>query len=375
MGFYRLAPRARWESNVSLGLGTGPMEYRASIYNYIQNKTFEQDSKSLPDKKSLSELSKKSPDASRKIYDKIGYSLSPQTAEDARAVDDALQGRRNDALGRMIRCKGQSIIPAIASGHSVKVTKMGKFNGQYLVTKIVHVVDKGHQYHNTFIGVPLDTAHPEFRSKRRPTAFLQSAVVTDNKDPEQMGRIKVKFHWHDGDTPWLRNCAPGVGQDRGQYWIPEIGDEVLVGFEHDSPDLPVVLGALYNKGGLPPADAYNDDNYIKVLRTKGGNYIIFNDESGKESIQIITKSNSLQIAEGSTPTITVNTKGGVTFKADQSFEIEAMDMTLKTQGDFTLKGGANVKIEAGANLDLKGSAMVNLEGAMTNVKGTPIKLN
>lgn len=359
----------------SLGLGTAPMEYRTSVYNYEQKKTFEQDSTSLPDKKSLSDLSKASPDASRKIYDQSGYSLSPQTASDARAVDDALQERRHDALGRMIRCQGQSNVPAVAAGHSVKIKGMNKFDGQYLVTKIVHILDKSGQYQNNFEGVPLDTAHPAFRSSRRHTTFLQSAEVTDNKDPEQMGRVKVKFCWHDNDTPWLRNCTPGAGKDRGQYWIPEIGDEVLVGYEHDSPDLPVVLGAMYNKEDLPPGDAYSDDNYVKVIRTKGGNYIIFNDEDGKEGIQIITKSNSLAISEGSTPTITINTKGGVTFKADQSFKIEAMDMTLETQGDLILKGGANVKIEAAANLDLKGGAMVNLEGMMTNVKGTPIKLN
>lgn len=359
----------------ALGLGTAPMDYQAKVYNYEQSQTFTQDTKSLPDQKSLSDMSKVSPKASRDIFKTIGYSSGVKSASDARAVDNALQEHKNRALGAMIKGRGASIVPAVASGHSIKVKGMDKFDAQYLVTRVVHTLDKSGQYHNNFECVPLDMAHPRFISHRNPTSELQSAVVTDNKDPEQLGRVKVKFHWHDDDTPWLRIIAPGAGDDRGRYWLPEIDDEVLVAFEQSSPDLPVVLGSLYNASAKPPNTAYDDDNLLKVFQTKSGNRIVFNDKDGEESIEIITKSNSVLISEGSTPSMTVTTKGSLTFQSKQSLKIESQDLTLETKGNINIKGGGNVKIEATGNLDLKASGITNLEGSMTNVKGSLIKLN
>jgi len=105
-----------------------------------------------------------------------------------------------------------------------------------------------------------------------------------------LGRIKVKFPWLESEeTIWIRLLTPHAGQDRGWYAIPEIGDEVLVGYEFGNPRYPVALGALYNKDSAPPATAGTSENNIKLFRTKGGNQIEINDESGAEAISITTK--------------------------------------------------------------------------------------
>ncbi len=96
----------------------------------------------------------------------------------------------------------------------------------------------------------------------------QSAIVTDNHDPKGLGRIRVKFHWMtDGEkSPWLRVTSLYGGDGKGMFFIPEIGEEVMVGFEGNSPTKPYIIGTVYN--GKAKTNFSNQDNDVKVLQTK-----------------------------------------------------------------------------------------------------------
>lgn len=352
----------------SLGLGTAPAEFTADIYNYEQDKTFSQDTKSLPQQAALSQLSKMSPDASKNIYKSSGYSTTPTVIPDAQTLDRVLQADKGRALGRMIVCRGESIIPAVQVGHCVKVKGMGKIDGVYWVLRLRHCFDESGQYHNTFVCTPVDIAYPQAAHGRPPYTDLQTATVTDNVDPEKLGRIKVRFPWTgSGDTLWVRLVWPYAGKDHGWYSLPEIDSEVLVGFEWGSPDLPVALGGLYNKTDAPPSKAVDKDNNIKLFQSRSGHQVILDDADGKEKISIIAKDGSTVVVDAAAPSITIETKGDITLKGKA--------ITLESQADITLKAGGNMKLEATANMETKGGAQYKIEGMMTEIKGTPIKLN
>jgi phage baseplate assembly protein gpV len=362
----------------TFGFGTGAYEFASQVYNYEQKKHYKQDTKSLPAQSALSALSKIAPDASQTIFSNSGFSIIPKTIGDSQSLDELLQSKKNGVLGQMIKCYGISIIPKVTVGSCVKVKGMDKLDGTFWVNYICHKFDESGQYSNSFDCTPLDMAFPTARYRRLPITDIQSAEVLDNNDPDKMGRIKVKFPWIDSDeTIWVRFLSLHAGKDRGWYCLPEIGDEVLIAYENGNPDLPIALGALYNKVDLPPSSAVNADNNIKMFVTKGGNQICFKDDSGSEQIKISTKDGkNVIVMDMSGPKISIESKNGdisikaknVSIECDQKFEVKTQtDIDLKAQGNLNTEGSMNAKMKAGVNLQL--------EGTITQVKGNPIQLN
>lgn len=360
----------------SLELGTQPLNYGTASYDYAADKTYENESGSKPSGKSLSGILAESPKASEKLYAKPSFVGFHPRVSSARDVDNVLKVQRDAAIGRLISGRGTSIHPGIRVGRSVKINGMDTYNGQYYVTSVRHTTGDNGQYTNEFTCIPMDIAHPQYHSKRYRTTDIQRAVVTDNDDPEKLGRVKVKFPWLEADSNWVRQATLHAGEERGFFFLPEVGDEVLVAFEQGNPDHPVIIGALYNKTGVPPGDGTRAINDVKVLMTKGGNKIMITDKSGSEEIAISTKDGKNQVVLAqSGPSITIKSDGDVT--------ISGSNITIDASQDVKIKGGANVKAESSANFDIKAganlkteaSAMYDAKGAMVKIKGNLINLN
>ena len=134
---------------------------------------------------------------------------------------------------------------------------------------------------------------------------VEIALVTNVKDPEKQGRVKVCFPRLPGkpESDWARVCQPAAGDGRGWYWLPEVSDEVLVAFERGQASLPYVVGALWNGKDKPMKDAYADDNSTRMIQTKSGHKVILSDKSGDEKIVIADKSGkrtiTFDVKEGS----------------------------------------------------------------------------
>ncbi len=392
-----------WRENLGafkVGLGTAPMEFKSNVYNYEQKKTYSQDSKSVSEQAALSDISRVSPEASKKIYKNSGFSTAPKTVEDAKSLDKTLQNERRKAMGSMIRCTGQSIVPEVVTGSCVKIGGMDKLDGQYWVAGVRHIFDESGKYHNTFVCSPLDIAYPVKKeikkdlnageqapeqissieavseTKKKPAVGVNVARVVDLNDPESLGRIKISYPWLDSEqTAWVRLMVPHAGKDRGWYVLPELEDEVLVAYEHGSSDHPVILGCLYNKENSPMQEAVSDENDVKMFMTRSGNKITFNDKDGSEQILISQKDGKNQIVlDMSGPSISITTEGDVSVKG-ANINIEAeQGISLKAGGDIKLEGSnielkadANIKSEAGANHDIGGNAQVNVKGGMINL--------
>ncbi len=187
-------------------------------------------------------------------------------------------------------------------------------------------------------------------------------VVTNNQDPEGLGRVKVRFPWlsNEDENGWARIAAPMAGKERGMYFLPEVEDEVLVAFEHGDVRFPYVLGALWNGQDAPPAKNDNGKNNLRVIKSRSGHLIRLNDEDGKETIEIVDKQKNSIVFDTANNTITITTSKDITLAAAQgTIKLEAQKIEIKSS--------AETKIEAGAGLDLKASATMNIKGATVNI--------
>jgi uncharacterized protein involved in type VI secretion and phage assembly len=188
-------------------------------------------------------------------------------------------------------------------------------------------------------------------------------IVTNNQDPDGMGRVKVKFPWlsDEDESFWARLAAPMAGKERGFYFLPEVEDEVLVAFEHGDARFPYVIGALWNGKDAPPAKNDDGKNNIRVIKSRSGHVIRLTDEDGKEKIEIIDKSqkNSF-VLDTAKNTITITTEKDIIFSASKG--------TIKLDGQkIEIKSSADTKIESGAGMDVKASAAMNIKGQAVNI--------
>ena len=190
-----------------------------------------------------------------------------------------------------------------------------------------------------------------------------TAVVTNNKDPRGLGRVRVEYPWlgKDREGYWARIAAPMAGRDRGLYFLPEVDDEVLVAFEQGDVRFPYVIGALWNGKDAPPAKNDDGKNNVRLIRSRSGHVIRLTDEEGKEKIEIIDKSgnNSITI-ETATNQVTIKSEKDITLRAPKgAIKLDAQKLEFKSSAD--------AKIEAGASLDVKAAATMNIKGQVVNI--------
>jgi uncharacterized protein involved in type VI secretion and phage assembly len=188
-------------------------------------------------------------------------------------------------------------------------------------------------------------------------------VVTNNQDPDDLGRVKVKLPWLSDldETNWARIAAPMAGKQRGVYFLPEVDDEVLVAFDHGDVRFPYVLGALWNGNDAPPVTNSDGKNNIRVIKSRSGHVIKLNDEDGNETIEITDKSqkNSIVI-DTSKNTITVTTDKDITLSASKgTIKLDAQKVEIASSDTTKLTSGSTMNVEAGGTMTVRG-ATVNI---------------
>ena len=192
-------------------------------------------------------------------------------------------------------------------------------------------------------------------------------IVKENQDPDNMGRIQVELpHWESvGVTHWARVAAPMAGAGMGMYFLPEIGDEVLVAFENGMLDNPYVIGSLWNGVDKPPEN--NDGkNNIRVIKSRSGHSVIFDDNAEGSSEKLIISS-----AAGHCITLDDSSGGeriSVVDKSGNKITLDAAQnaIALECAGQFTVKANS-VTMEAQTTIDIKANATLTLKGAMTQI--------
>lgn len=204
--------------------------------------------------------------------------------------------------------------------------------------------------------IGIDLLMPDDRSMRFYGVTI--AVVTNIKDPDGVGRIKVKFPWlsADDESAWARVATPMAGEDRGFYFLPEVDDEVLVAFEHGDIAFPYIIGGLWNGKDKPPLKNDDGKNDQRMIKSRSGHKIILDDtedkekiiiedKSGKNTITIDCEKNSLTILIEED--IKVEAKGKISIKStDKDVSIECKNLEIKTQQDCKIDAGSNCNIKA-----------------------------
>lgn len=180
-------------------------------------------------------------------------------------------------------------------------------------------------------------------------------VVEDLRDPESLGRVKLRFP-NVGDTTsdWARFAAPMAGNGFGAFFRPEVGDEVLVAFEHGDNQRPYVLGSVWNKSSPPPPDdARASDNNWRQIRSRSGHLLRFDDTSGGEKIEIVDKDERRRIvidAAGDKIRIVCD-QGDIEIKAKGSLKLEAQTVEIKADSSLKIEAGSDLKVK-GATVDI-----------------------
>ncbi len=188
-------------------------------------------------------------------------------------------------------------------------------------------------------------------------------IVTNNKDPDGLGRVKVKIPVLSGDdeSHWARVVTFMGGKERGAFFLPEVDDEVLVTFEHGDLSSPYVIGALWNGVDKPPETNGDGKNNVRLIKSRSGHMIRLDDTDGAEKIEVIDRTGKNLISvDTASNTVTVNSDKDITLSAPNG------TITIEAQ-DVAIKASASAKTESGAGMELNASGTMTIKGATVNI--------
>jgi phage protein D len=287
---------------------------------------------------------------------------SQQEAEDlAKAYANHLAAGYLEAEGV---AKGN---PGIKAGSKIKIDGVGtSFGGTYVVSSCTHVYQGTHGYKTVFSIAGrsarslVDLMTP--KGKRGWGNSVVLGTVTNNNDPEKLGRVRVSYPalGQDAESSWARVAGPNAGQARGLLMVPQVGDEVVVGFEHDDVHQPYVLGSLWNGTAKPGDD----------LAILDGSFSLQSDKQ----IQMHAKD---VIVIKSDKDLTIETQGKVEQKSQSDMSLKPSgSMTIDGSQTVTIKGGTSISIEGTTQLEIKcGTAKISMDAmGMLSISGTQISL-
>ncbi|MEO8770629.1 MAG: phage baseplate assembly protein V [Ferruginibacter sp.] len=287
------------------------------------------------------------------------------------------------------RISGTSYNPSIVIGRILRVIPPGgNYQGNdvdlncesYLITKVEHLTEDGSKYINKFEGIPfsegktyvLDDNVSIFDGKfERRMAHPQLATVMDNDDPEKKGRVMVQSMWQkdrNETSNWIRVMTPDAGggkggaKNRGFVAIPEIGDQVMIDFEHGYPDYPFVLGGMFHgkSGG-----GGGSGNKIKSLTSVSG-------------CTISLDGPAINIIDASGNSIKFSGSGDINIKSSDHITLECGGSSIKmTPGNIaikaqriTIEGSTDAKMFSGEGSFLAQAGDVSMKGFNATVEGT-----
>jgi Rhs element Vgr protein len=252
-------------------------------------------------------------------------------------------------------------------GSMIEIAGMGdRFNGNAFISSVRHVIKGGDWLTEVETGMEADWFSEEVMNIESPPAaglntsvqgFHYGVVKKIDGDPENQFRVLVTLPLMENSEvgKWARLANFYSSKGFGAFFMPEIGDEVIVGFVNDNPDFPVILGSLYSSGRTPLGTYTPDDkNTYKAIVTKSQLKIEFEDE--KKIITIVTPGNNSICVNDDEGTITIEdqTKNSAVFSKD--------GIAFKSPKDITLNADGNIEINAIGNLTMSASQNVDISG-------------
>jgi uncharacterized protein involved in type VI secretion and phage assembly len=187
-----------------------------------------------------------------------------------------------------------------------------------------------------------------------------TAVVTDTKDPDQQGKVRIKLPGMTDDEtgPWARVAVLMAGAGRGTFFLPEQGDEVLVAFDNGNLRVPYVVGCLWNGRDQPPETDADGANNKRFIKSRSGHVIRLDDTNGAEKVEIIDKTgnNSLTFDTASN-TITITSAKDVTINASGTLTLSGKTVSISSTGDTKVAATGGLTLQASAKTTVKGATV------------------
>ena len=280
--------------------------------------------------------------------------------------------------------------------------------GNFIIIEITHEVSQGSYYKNRFKAIPATIKAMPSPKVRMPLAETQMATVLSNADPEGKGRVRVRMNWQtDGmQTGWVRVMTPDGGSssdvksNRGFVFIPEVGDQVLLGFRHGDPARPYVMGSLFNgttgggggQGNKCKSLTTRSGSSLKLddsagsvtLHDKGGVSMNF-DGAGNQSLNAASKATT-SVGKGGSSVLTMDSSGNIDLSGKTQITLTVGGSTITIKGDEVRISSKNIILEAennsitGTNNTVTGTnnkinGETDIEGPKLSLKGDPVKIN
>jgi uncharacterized protein involved in type VI secretion and phage assembly len=183
------------------------------------------------------------------------------------------------------------------------------------------------------------------------------ALVRENRDDSGQARVKVSYPWHSQprDSYWARVALPMAGKERGTYFMPEVGDEVLVAFERGDLRFPYVVGCLWNGQDKSPTTNQDGKNDLRMIKTRKGHKLTFDDGSqGKVQLELndgkrlTIDDQGIQIDDGQGNKLVIQSSGGqLTIEAATQLTLKAPQISLQSTQRTSVSGGGELELKAG----------------------------
>ncbi|MCD4724983.1 MAG: type VI secretion system tip protein VgrG [Bacteroidales bacterium] len=391
-------------TDFNFSIGMNPLKFKYVAYDYTSAEPVEAASAKSGGKDNLNEYGGFAHDSSMKEYGQqstILYNhLNVPDNNYSKELKHVVGLEEGTSALNMAAMQGSSQNPELKLGSKVniKALKEGQDGevdyGEYIITSLSHSCDNTMNYHNNFEGIPAEAKIPDYTNPHAiPYCESQSAVVQDNNDPDKLGRVKVSFFWQEDNmmSPWLRIANTYSGADMGIYFIPEIGDEVIVGFEGGNAEKPYVLGSMHHGKNKPEASWPDADNSFKGILTRSQLKIEFDDKKKQTTIEtpggnkavlsddgksIILHDQNQNKVELTTNGISLDSMKDIKITSKAKVSIEGstgVDISSMADAKFS---GLNVDLSADVGITAKGNATAEISSVgNTTVKGTMVMIN
>lgn len=371
-----------------LGLNVKPIKFNHTSYDYLKNSKLDIASSQV-NVAGMNELGKYAMNESEKVFGQEPLNNVRSYFEDRDSLKKFSSNHKAESVGDLVVAEGTSVNPKLRVGSKIKIKSAADQNtedyGSYIITSVTHFTDMVGSYHNSFEAIPSTVSiPPEANNFAFPRADIQKAIVKENDDPENLARIRVQFIWQENPamTPWIRSTTAHAGKNRGMQFIPEIDDEVLVCFEHNNPDRPVMMGALHH-GNTKHGDRKDADNYIKTIRTISDNEIRFLDKPGEEEIIIQNKDGENEIRLSlKDDKILIKAKNtieiigkDILIEAEKTLVMKSEDMNAQTSKSLLLESDGTSESTSAGKMKIKTAAGLDIDGGPTAKMKTSGKID
>lgn len=307
-----------------------------------------------------------------------GFLAEPQLQSWA---DAQLMRSRLDRIKGRAKLKGNA---SVGPGKFINLSGVGdRFSGKTMVTGVRHELTKGTWFTHIQFGLEATSFVKQFDVQPLPAKGLTPHIkglhiglVTDLDDPDGAYRVKVKIPAisQSEEGAWARMATPDAGNERGQFFRPEVGNEVVVGFLEEDPSQAIILGGLFSAGNPSPIDQ-NNDNHQKGFVTRSSMKFLFDDE--KKSATLETPAGKSIVLDEDAGTIEIKDENG------NKIVMDSNGITIESASDLKIKAANGIKLEA-VNFEAKGSASAKLNGSgsaevsssgSTTIRGSIVQIN